>query len=163
ARILRTSTVRRIQGALVFAGRSHEWIIAGTPLPFYRHVVTGACGLDGPSHAAFCRPSANALAPNIGCEVVSQLAELSAVIAEIYDAAIEPALWQRALASICNFVGGKTAALVWHDTAAQQGRAMHIFNDDPHYTRLYFEKYLTMDPFVPAAGLVEAGLVTVQD
>jgi DNA-binding CsgD family transcriptional regulator len=101
--------------------------------------------------------------PNVGCEVASELVELSAVIAEIYDAAIEPALWQRALASICNFVGGKTAALMWRDTAAQQAQVMHIFNDDPHYTQLYFEKYLTMDPFFPAAGLIEAGHVHVQD
>src|SRR5690349_23595716 len=40
---------------------------------------------------------------------------------------------------------------------------MHIFNDDPHYTRLYFEKYLAMDPFFPAAAFIEAGHVHVQD
>ena len=36
----------------------------------------------------------------VGREVVSELIELSAVIADIYDAAIEPALWQQVLASI---------------------------------------------------------------
>jgi DNA-binding NarL/FixJ family response regulator len=95
--------------------------------------------------------------------VVSELIEFSKVVAEIYDAAIEPALWPQALASICNYVGGRSAALLWHDSAAQQAQVMHIYNDDLHYTRLYFEKYLTMDPFYPAAGLVEAGVVTVQD
>lgn len=95
--------------------------------------------------------------------MVSELLELSRVIADIYDAAIDPALWQQALASVCNYVGGKTAALLWHDSAAQQAQVMHIYNDDPHYTQLYFQKYLTMDPFYPAAGLVEEGAVHVQD
>jgi DNA-binding NarL/FixJ family response regulator len=94
--------------------------------------------------------------------VVSELIELSAVIADIYDAAIEPALWQQALASICNYLGGTTAALLWHDSAAEQAQVMHIFNDDPHYTKLYFEKYLTLNPFFPAAGFVEAGRVHSQ-
>jgi DNA-binding CsgD family transcriptional regulator len=95
--------------------------------------------------------------------VATELLELSEVIAEIYDAAVEPGRWPQALASTCDYVGGKTAALLWHDSAAQQAQVMHIYNDDPDYTRLYFEKYLTMDPFYPAAGLVEAGVVTVQD
>jgi DNA-binding CsgD family transcriptional regulator/PAS domain-containing protein len=94
--------------------------------------------------------------------VASELIELSSVVADIYDAAIDPALWQRALASICNYVGGSMAALLWHDSAAQQAQVMHIFNDDPGYTKLYFEKYLTMNPFFPAAGFVEAGVVHTQ-
>jgi DNA-binding CsgD family transcriptional regulator len=97
-----------------------------------------------------------------GREVASELIELSSVIADIYDAAIEPALWQQALASICNYLGGTTAALLWHDSAAQQAQVMHIFNDDPRYTKLYFEKYLSLNPFFPAAGFVEAGLVHSQ-
>lgn len=89
----------------------------------------------------------------------SQLVELSSVIADIYDASVEPALWRQALNSICNYVGGRTAALLWHDSAAQQAQVMHIVNDDPHYTKLYFEKYVPMDPFYPAAGLIAAGTV----
>ncbi len=88
-----------------------------------------------------------------------ELVQLSAVIADIYDAAVDPALWQQTLARICNYVGGRSAALLWHDSAAQQAQVMHIFNDDPHYTQLYFEKYVPMDPFYPAAGFIEAGTV----
>jgi DNA-binding CsgD family transcriptional regulator len=132
-----------------------------TALPFSH--IRLQTRLDGPSPGFLPTERKCSGPPNVGCEVASELVELSAVIADIYDAAIEPALWKRALASVCNFVGGKMAALLWHDTAAQQAQVMHIFNDDPHYTKLYFEKYLTMDPFFPAAGLIEAGLVHVQD
>jgi DNA-binding CsgD family transcriptional regulator len=92
--------------------------------------------------------------------LVSELIEFSAVVGEIYDAAIDPALWQQALASICAYVGGTSAVLYWHDSATQTAQAFHLFNDDPHYTKLYFEKYLPMNPVFPAATFAEAGVVT---
>jgi DNA-binding CsgD family transcriptional regulator len=95
----------------------------------------------------------------VGREVVSELIELSAVIADIYDAAIEPALWQQALASIVTYVGGHSGVLFWHDAASERAQALHLFNDDPHYTRLYFEKYLPMNPVFPAATFMAEGAV----
>jgi hypothetical protein len=50
--------------------------------------------------------------------------------------------------------------LFWHDAATEHSEALHLFNDDPAYTRLYFEKYLPMNPMFPAATFVEAGIVT---
>lgn len=90
---------------------------------------------------------------------MSELIELSAVIGEIYDAAIDPALWEYTLGRICGYVGGYSAALFWHDTATRNAQALYLFNDDPHYTKLYFEKYVTMDPFFPATSFFEAGVV----
>ncbi len=84
---------------------------------------------------------------------------LSRVISDIYDAAIDPTLWQRALGNACTFIGGSSAVLYWHDAATERSEALHLFNDDPHYTRLYFEKYLTMNPVFPAATFMEAGVL----
>jgi DNA-binding CsgD family transcriptional regulator len=92
--------------------------------------------------------------------MTSELAELSAVIGDIYDAAIDPTLWQQALESVCDFVGGSSAVLFWHDSAAVRSQALHLYNDDPVYTRLYFEKYLPLNPMFPAASFVEEGVVT---
>jgi DNA-binding CsgD family transcriptional regulator/PAS domain-containing protein len=91
--------------------------------------------------------------------VVSELIELSTVIAEIYDAAVEPALWQQALASICGFVGGHSGVIYWHDAARQSAQALHAFNADPKYTQLYYEKYLPMNPVFPAATFMAEGVV----
>lgn len=91
--------------------------------------------------------------------MASESIELSKVIGDIYDAAIEPALWSRALGSACAFVGGSSGALYWHDAATERSEALHLFNADPHYTRLYFEKYLPMNPMFPAATFVEEGAV----
>jgi DNA-binding CsgD family transcriptional regulator len=96
----------------------------------------------------------------LGALVTSESIELSQVIADIYDAAIEPALWKRALGSACAFVGGLSAVLFWHDAATERSEALHLFNEDPHYNKLYFEKYLPMNPMFPAATFVEAGVVS---
>jgi DNA-binding CsgD family transcriptional regulator len=92
--------------------------------------------------------------------VTPELIELSQVIADIYDAAINPALWVRALGSACAFVGGSSAVLFWHDAATVRSEALYLFNEDPHYNKLYFEKYLPMNPMFPAATFVEAGVVS---
>ena len=91
--------------------------------------------------------------------MISELVELSSVIGDIYDAAIDPALWQPVLGRICNYVGGYAAVLFWHDAATQNAQALHLFNDNPNYTRLYFEKYLPMDPFFPASSFIEPGII----
>jgi len=95
--------------------------------------------------------------------MISELIELSAVVGDIYDAVIDPTLWQLALKSICAFVGGDSAALLWHDAGAEQSEALYLFNDIPAYTQLYFEKYLPMNPMFPAAAFVDVGVVTVDD
>jgi DNA-binding CsgD family transcriptional regulator len=91
--------------------------------------------------------------------VFSELVEISSVIGDVYDAAIEPSLWQQALATVCAYVGGYSATLFWHDAAARNANAFYLFNDDPKYTRLYFEKYVPMDPFFPASSFIEEGVV----
>ena len=87
--------------------------------------------------------------------MISELIELSQVIADIYDAAIDPTLWKHALGSTCTFVGGSSAVLFWHDAATERSEALHLFNEDAHYNKLYFEKYLPMNPMFPAATFVE--------
>jgi DNA-binding CsgD family transcriptional regulator len=91
--------------------------------------------------------------------VASETLELSATIADIYDAAIDPNLWKKALAHICAFVGGSSAVLFWHDSATVSSEALHLFNEDPHYTKLYFEKYLPLNPMFPAATFMDEGFV----
>jgi hypothetical protein len=92
-----------------------------------------------------------------------EAAELSAVIADIYDAAIDPTLWQQALGSVCAFVGGSSAVLYWHDSATQRSEAVHLYNVDPYYLRLYFDKYLPLNPMFPAATFVDEGVVVADE
>lgn len=91
--------------------------------------------------------------------MTSEALTLSELIGDIYDAALDPALWTRALERSCSFVGGSSAALFWHDAATERSAVLHLFNEDPHYTQLYFGKYFPMNPLFPAATFFEAGVV----
>ena len=92
--------------------------------------------------------------------MVLEEGELSAVIGDIYDAAVEPVLWEKALASVCNYVGGSSAALYWHDSATERSAVLHSYNFDPYYLKIYFEKYLPLNPMFPAASFIDEGIVT---
>lgn len=110
------------------------------------------------------RSRLGANAPNgcsIRCElaVTSEASALSKLIGDIYDAALDPTLWTHALERSCSFVGGSSAVLYWHDISTESSAALHLFNDDPHYTLLYFEKYMPMNPVFPAATFIESGLI----
>jgi len=70
--------------------------------------------------------------------VVSELVELSSVIAAIYDAAVDPALWRQAVASITAYVGGASAVLYWHDAATErldEGASGRLILLIPHLQR----------------------------
>lgn len=91
--------------------------------------------------------------------VTSEAALLSELIGLVYDAALDPTLWPRALEQACVFVGGSSGNLFWHDAATGQSAVLHLFNEEPQYTKLYFEKYLPLNPCFPAAAFSEVGVV----
>jgi DNA-binding CsgD family transcriptional regulator len=72
---------------------------------------------------------------------------LLALIGEIYDAALEPALWSDVLGKLARFVPGMSAAIFAKDAANRTG---NVYYDDggisPQYKQLYFEKYVKLDP-----------------
>ncbi|KAA0076336.1 helix-turn-helix transcriptional regulator [Tardiphaga sp. P9-11] len=91
--------------------------------------------------------------------MTSEASTLSTLIGDIYDAALDPTLWTQALERASAFVGGSSAALFWHDAATERSAVLHLFNEDPHYTQLYFGKYFPMNPLFPAATFFDAGVV----
>jgi DNA-binding CsgD family transcriptional regulator len=74
--------------------------------------------------------------------------ELSSLIGDVDDAAIDPSPWQAVLAKTRDFVGGSSAALFSKDATR---KSLNVFYEDgaldPHYRQLYFEKYVKLDPF----------------
>jgi DNA-binding CsgD family transcriptional regulator len=83
---------------------------------------------------------------------------LSALIGDIYDAALDPTLWVDVLGKTRAYVGGWAVALSWKDAIAQRGGCyFEEGGQDPHYRKLYFEKYIKLDPFTMTQFVVEIG------
>jgi DNA-binding CsgD family transcriptional regulator len=82
--------------------------------------------------------------------------QLSALIGDIYDAALDPTLWVDVLAKVRAFIGGWAVALSWKDSVAKRGGSYFAEGgQDPYYHQLYFEKYIKLDPFTATQFVVE--------
>jgi len=65
--------------------------------------------------------------------VMSEAEQLSALIGDVYDAALDPARWPDVLAKSARFVGGFTAALFFKDAAGKSGDLFYEAGRvDPH-------------------------------
>jgi hypothetical protein len=89
---------------------------------------------------------------------MSESEQLSALIGEIYDAALEPTLWPKVLAESALFVDGFSAALVFKDATKKSGNLYYDAGGiDPHYKQLYFNNYVRLDPSTTSHVLAEIG------
>jgi DNA-binding CsgD family transcriptional regulator len=79
--------------------------------------------------------------------------DFSAIVADIYDAALDPPLWRKVLKDVCGFTrGGPSASLFWQDTARNTGNSYFVWGGEARFGQLYWEKYISLNPFTPAAG-----------
>jgi len=73
--------------------------------------------------------------------------QISPLIGDIYDAALNSALWAGVLAKCARFVGGPAAALYYKDATRKSGGVYYDDGGvDAYYRRLYFDKYVELDP-----------------
>ena len=71
---------------------------------------------------------------------------LSALVGDIYDAALDPALWVGILANTAAFVGGAAASLYSKDVAVRTAADVYQYGLGSRYVELYREKYIKFDP-----------------
>jgi DNA-binding CsgD family transcriptional regulator len=81
---------------------------------------------------------------------MTEAQQVSALIGDIYDAALDPELWPRVLEKGCGFVGGVASNLYSEDSAAKTGSTHCTWGVDRHYGRLYRDKYIKFNPFTTA-------------
>src|SRR6267154_3362353 len=82
--------------------------------------------------------------------------KLPDLIEQIYDAALEPALWNNVVVSINDFVGGQACGIFSKDSTNQSGLTHYYCGADPHYIKLYAETHSRFDPLstLPPLGQV---------
>jgi DNA-binding CsgD family transcriptional regulator/PAS domain-containing protein len=74
---------------------------------------------------------------------------ISDIVAKVYDAAIEPKRWHSALQLLGTTVSAKSDAISIQDPHERSINIQHRWGDDPHWTRLFEEKYAATVPFYP--------------
>jgi DNA-binding CsgD family transcriptional regulator/PAS domain-containing protein len=84
--------------------------------------------------------------------------KLSRLVADIYDAALDPTRWGGVLCGLRDFVGGSAAWVFSKDTST---KSLNIYYDcggvDPHYQQLYRDQYAKLDPLTSGQVLAEIG------
>src|ERR1700754_2582664 len=84
---------------------------------------------------------------------------LDQIITGAYDAALDSSLWVNVLEHTARFVGGSSASFFTRDRANGTADSNFYFGVDPHYTQLYFERYLDLDPLSTAYFFLDVGEV----
>lgn len=89
---------------------------------------------------------------------MDEAAILSALIGEIYDASLQPKLWRTALHNVAFFVGGCAAGIYSKDASSKSGNIHYDDGGiDGHYKRLYFDRYVKLDPSTSGHFFAEIG------
>jgi DNA-binding NarL/FixJ family response regulator len=80
-----------------------------------------------------------------------ELEDVLSLVGEIYDAAVDPSLWPRALDRIRLFVPGDLCMLISEDAFSSRGKVHYASREEPEWMRAYFDKYIYLNPvLVPA-------------
>jgi len=91
---------------------------------------------------------------------MSEAEQLSAVIGDIYDAALNRSLWVDVLRKAAQFVGGQGAGLLLRDAVNKSAEALFTFGVTPHYLQLYLDRYARIDPTAAPMFFSEIGQVS---
>jgi len=94
--------------------------------------------------------------------VIDESGQLSALIADIYDAALIQSTWTEILAKVSGFIGGTSATLYSQNSSSRQATQYFQWGNDPHYERLFFERYCKLNPLAPATNFVDTAVVFSQ-
>jgi DNA-binding CsgD family transcriptional regulator len=82
---------------------------------------------------------------------MSDIERFSGLVGDIYDAALDPALWPGVLVGACEFVGASAASLASHDMIQRGTTVFYNWGFDTGYAKIYAESCCRINPFFPTA------------
>jgi DNA-binding CsgD family transcriptional regulator len=87
--------------------------------------------------------------------------EVSQLIGDIYDAALDPASWPQVLEKTCHYVQGVASVLLSQDSVERSAEFHFSWGDDPEFTRSYQDTYVKLNPLLlPMVLSTKTGEVT---
>ena len=90
---------------------------------------------------------------------VQETENLSRVIGDIYDAALQPSNWPDVLQRAAHFVGARAAGLLIRDADTRSAQAIYTTGVDAKYVELYFGHYAPLDPTASALPFFDVGKI----
>jgi len=88
--------------------------------------------------------------------IMSEVETVSTLIGDIYDAALDPALWPGVFDGISAYVGVANTNLYSHDNVGKCAELYFTSAHDPEYRQLYFDSYFKINPLFPTVVFCEA-------
>jgi DNA-binding CsgD family transcriptional regulator/PAS domain-containing protein len=82
---------------------------------------------------------------------------VSHLIGDIYDAALDSALWTDVLEQACQFVGGSAASLYSKDVVVRKGAARYNWNMPAEALAAYFDEFVRFDPVTVSQFFFQVG------
>src|SRR5438105_12800969 len=80
---------------------------------------------------------------------MADIEQFSALIGDIYDASLDPALWPSVCESIGAFVGASATVLGWQDTVRKTADFLFTWGCDQVFIDAYRETYCKLNPAFP--------------
>src|SRR5262245_28000259 len=93
----------------------------------------------------------------------SESEEVSHLIGDIYDAALDPGLWPSVVESIAHFMPGAFVNLFSQDATRKTAQAFYTYGISQDYLDLYFQKYIHLNPMFPTTLFFEVGRVLTEN
>src|SRR5882724_12453867 len=90
---------------------------------------------------------------------MSEAEQLSSLIGDIYDAALDQSLWVDVLRRAMKFVGAQGSSLFSRDAVSKSADIHHAFGVAPDYLQLYVDTYARLDPSTMTMFFSEVGQV----
>ena len=90
---------------------------------------------------------------------MSEAEQLSALIGDIYDAALDRSLWVDVLHTAMTFVGAQGSGLLSRDAVSKFADIHYGLGVAPHYMQLYVDTYARLDPSTMTMFFSEVGQV----
>jgi DNA-binding CsgD family transcriptional regulator len=90
---------------------------------------------------------------------VASLEQFSSLVADIYDAALDPARWDQTLRHVCSVTGGDNSSLVMYDLEKRRRPRIIAANLDPLQISKYDEYFSQIDPLAPVLERSAPGVI----